>query len=389
MEKIKAEEVIGIIPDELLDKLSLEYNVDCSVKKLKGKVILELFLYGIISGKNISLRILEAIFKSEKFQHLFQIKNKKIRHSGIGMRINKIDYRYFENIFHYLIGCDKIEEIFFSQKRIRARKIDSTLVLLSSKLLKVGMNDNPGKKSLKYCVEFQEIPVNIILFKDQKYLSEENALPEVVTKKALKNGLNIAIFDRGIRRKKSFVEFSQQKINFISRLTNHCYDVIEKLEVKEKFSTTLELLSDEIIKFNNKQEKIDEEFRLVVGRNIESREIIKFITNVRFLSAAEITDLYKSRWEIETFFKFIKQELNFSHLLSRSENGIRVVMFLTMIAAILLTMYKKVNKIIGWTVAKIMFLDELERRLMKSWTPVIQTVFYPKNNDFLAKIRGG
>lgn len=211
----------------------------------------------------------------------------------------------------------------------------------------------------------------------------------MVTKKALKKGLNIAIFDRGIQRKKSFVEFSNQKINFISRLTNHCYEVIKELEVKEKFSSTLEVLSDEIIKFKNKQEKIDEEFRLVVGKNIESGEIIKFITNVRFLSAVEITDLYKSCWEIETFFRFIKQELNFSHLLSRSENGIKMVMFLTMIAAILLTMYKRVNKIIGWTIAKIMFLDELERRLMKNWTPAIQTVFYPKNDDFSAQIRGG
>lgn len=136
MENIKAEEVIGIIPDELLDKLALEHQVDCSVKKLKGKVILELFLYGIISGRQISLRIMEAIFKSEKFQNLFQIEDKKIRHSGIGMRINKIDYRYFENIFHYLIRSDKAEEIFFSQKRIKTRKIDSTLVLLSGKLLR-------------------------------------------------------------------------------------------------------------------------------------------------------------------------------------------------------------------------------------------------------------
>lgn len=136
MENIKAEEVIGIIPDELLDKLSLEHKVDLSVKKLKGKVILELFLYGIISGRQISLRIMEAIFKSEKFQNLFQIEDKKIRHSGIGMRISKIDYRYFENIFHYLIRSDKAEEIFFSQKRIKTRKIDSTLVLLSGKLLK-------------------------------------------------------------------------------------------------------------------------------------------------------------------------------------------------------------------------------------------------------------
>jgi IS4 transposase len=94
---------------------------------------------------------------------------------------------------------------------------------------------------------------------------------------------------------------------------------------------------------------------------------MKFLTNVLFLSAVEIADLYKSRWEIETFFKFIKQEMNFSHLLSRSENGIKVIMYLTMIAAILLTLYKKMNQIVGWTVAKLMFLNELDISVREDW----------------------
>lgn len=60
-------------------------------------------------------------------------------------------------------------------------------------------------------------------------------------------------------------------------------------------------------------------------------------------------------------------QLNFRHLLSRSENGIKVVMYFTMIAAILLTLYKKLNAIVGWTVAKIMFMDELESGVMHEW----------------------
>ena len=213
MDSVNAKEIMGIIPDELLDRLAIENKVDYSVKKLKGRTIFQLFVYGILSGKMISLRILEAIFKSDKFQKLFDVTYDKVRHSSLGIRINNVDYHYFENIFKYLITSDKVNEIIFSNKKINARKIDSTLVLLSSKLLKVGMDDNPNKKSLKYSVEInQGIPVNIILFKDQKFLSEENALPVIVKDKTLKNTLNIAIFDRGIQKKQTFIDFSKSQL---------------------------------------------------------------------------------------------------------------------------------------------------------------------------------
>lgn len=390
MKPINAKEAIGIIPDELLDKLALENKVDYSVKKLQGKVVFQLFLYGILSGKRISLRILEAIFNSQKFKNLFEIKPSKIKHSGLGMRLQNIDYKYFENIFKYLVSSKKVDAVLFDRKKINIRKIDSTMVVLSSKLLHFGMTDNAGKHSLKYTLELnQGIPVNLILFKDQSYLSEEKALPEMIKQKSVKKGLNIAIFDRGIRKKFSFVDFAKSNIHFISRLTIQKYEVLEKLKVKVKETPTLKILSDQIIRFSRKVQTIDQEFRLVIGKNKITGEIIPFITTVRFLEAHEITELYRSRWEIETFFRFIKQELNFSHLLSRNENGIRVVMYLTMIAAILLTIYKKTNRIIGWTVAKIKFLDELESDLMHSWHYEISPVFLAKNNSFLANARGG
>lgn len=328
MENKKALEIIGLIPDKILDHLAIENKVDFSVKKLKGKTVFQLFLYGVLSGRMISLRILEAIFQTKKFQELFNPEKKSIKHSGLGMRFGKVDYRYFENIFQYLINSKKVDQIIFSDtnKRINVRKIDSTMVILSSKLLKFGLNDNQGKKSIKYSLEInQGIPVNVILLKDQKYHSEENALPLVVKSKALKSTLNIAIFDRGIQSRYTFTEFSKNNIYFISRLTNHGYEVIKELPIKEKETSTLEVISDQLIRFKNSKETLGQEFRLVIGKNKRTRQLIKFITNVNFLEAIEITELYRSRWEIETFFKFIKQELNFSHLLSRSENGIKVI----------------------------------------------------------------
>src|SRR3989339_360566 len=357
-----AEDIIGLVPDELLDNLAAETGVDYSVKKLHGKSIFKLFLFAFLNGGGLSLRILEAVFKSERFKTLFNLPAAAIKHSALGMRLKNIDCGYFENIFEYLIRSPRLETVLFDRKKVAASKIDTTIVTLSSKLLKFGLDDNPGIKSLKFGVELRAgIPVNVICFKGQEYLSEDNALPKLILAR---------------RRKKAGVYF-------ISRLSTQQVKAIKKLVLTERQTPTLTILSDRIVRFksseNLKPEDAKTEFRLVTGKNKITKQKIYFLTNVLFLSAAEIAELYKSRWEIDTFFKFLKQQLNFSHLLSRSENGIKVVMYLAMIAAILLTLYKKLNNIMGWAVAKIQFLDELYVDITQTWRYELAAAFNPAN----------
>jgi hypothetical protein len=368
----KAEDIIGLVPNELLDSLTSETGVDYSVKKLQGKNIFKLFLFAALNGGSISLRILEAIFQSGRFQTLLHTPVKPVKHAALSLRLKSIKAGYFEKIFTHLINSPQLDSVLFDRTKISTRKIDTTIVTLSSKLLKFGLDDNPGVKTLKFGVELHSgIPVNMMLFNGQEYLSEDNALPKLILEKKQKKALNIAIFDRGVQRKQNFVDFQKAGIYFISRLSTQKVRVIKRLPLADKHTLTLTILSDQIVRFqsseNLRSEDAKAEFRLVIGENKNTKQKISFLTNVDFLSAVEITELYKSRWEIETFFKFIKQQLNFSHLLSRSENGIRVVMYLTMITAILLTLYKRLNRIMGWTVAKIHFLDELFVWVRDEW----------------------
>lgn len=264
---------------------------------------------------------------------------------------------------------------------------DSTIVTLSSKLLECSMKDN-GKAAVKYSLELNGgIPVNIKLFNSSSYIAEDNALPEIIKKKSKRKALDIAIFDRGVQRKETFIELAESQTYFISRLTCHKYGIISQLPLQETDTPTLKIVSDQIVKFESSEETFDQEFRLIIGKSKETNKNLSFITNVNFLEAIEITELYRSRWEIETFFKFLKQEMNFSHLVSRSENGIKAVMYLTMIAAILLTIYKKSNKIIGWAVAKIRFLDELESKLLFDWHKEITLFFNHSHRPVLPKTK--
>ncbi len=88
--------------------------------------------------------------------------------------------------------------------------------------------------------------------------------------------------------------------------------------------------------------------RMIKAIKRSDGEHITFLTNIKKIKPKEITEIYKSRWDIEIFFKFIKQHLNFSHLLNRSDNGIRSVLYVTMTAAILLLHYKKQNQLKGF-----------------------------------------
>jgi hypothetical protein len=79
---------------------------------------------------------------------------------------------------------------------------------------------------------------------------------------------------------------------------------------------------------------------------------------------ASIPQLYKRRWEIETFFKFIKQYLGYEHLTSRTENGITVMIYMSLIAALLLTWYKRETRIDrGWRSVKYWFAEDA-----RQWT---------------------
>jgi IS4 transposase len=69
------------------------------------------------------------------------------------------------------------------------------------------------------------------------------------------------------------------------------------------------------------------------------------------LQLKKLLTINRRRWDIEVFFRFIKQELNVRHLVSLSKNGIEVMIYMTLIVAMLILIYKKANNL-GYKTAK-------------------------------------
>ena len=113
---------------------------------------------------------------------------------------------------------------------------------------------------------------------------------------------------------------------------------------------------------NSGKTTTDETFRLITAQN-ETGETFVFLTNIFDLEPDVITLFYRKRWDIEVFFRFIKQELNFSHFMSTNENGIKIILYMTLILAMLILIYKRINQI-GYKTAKRRFAIELDELIM-------------------------
>ena len=93
--------------------------------------------------------------------------------------------------------------------------------------------------------------------------------------------------------------------------------------------------------------------------------ILNLITNVYDLNAFEISTIYRKRWDIECFFRFLKQEMGFNHLIARNENGIKIMAYVTLIAAMLVLVFKKLNNMKGYKITKFKFAEQHNTILLK------------------------
>lgn len=370
--KVGVADLLKFIPEALLAKLSIETRVDHYAKVLHGKKMFYLLLYGILENERLSQRTLEDTFNDPIFKLLFNLdEEESVCRSSISERLSKISSDYFKQVFECIY--DQFSGVYSSagQQTYSLIRVDSSMVSdVAGKLLE-GLDNKSGKKAVKYSVAFDGLlPCCSRVFTAPSYSSEDIALPEVVKYhiKQEAGHRNIYVLDRGLQSTRAMKDFDRNHATFICRAKeNRKYQEIEALLGEGQdvdFGDTILLKDSKVRLFtgraiNNKkgrvhyrQELVDTPFRLIVIQSkSESGKQFWFITNEYSLSAKEIAQAYRRRWDIEVFFRFIKQELNVSRLVSLNKNGIEVMLYMTLIVAMLVLIYKHANGI-GYKTAK-------------------------------------
>jgi transposase len=369
--KISLKQVLEFIPEALLTHLSATTKVDYYSKVLHGKKMFYLLLFCIFDNEKLSQRTLEDTFNSSGFKALFGLgEEEKVRRSSISERLSKIDPNYFKEIYEQMYG--RFSELYSKTEieKYNLIRVDSTIVADACAKLKEGIDQKSGKKLVKFSFSFDGIlPSGVEVFTGQKYSSEEAALPEAILKQVKKeeHHENIYVIDRGLQSTRVMKDFDEKSVKFIIRSKeNRKFEEIESFLDGKKSQKwdDWEVMKDSKVKLytgkpvlnkrgniHHREEKVETCFRLVVIKNEKKDKEFWFLTNEFELSAKEIADYYRKRWDIEVFFRFLKQELNLSHLVSMNKNGIEVMVYMTMIASMLLLIYKKANAL-GYKTAK-------------------------------------
>lgn len=362
---MNASTLLNLIPEKELELLSAETKTDYQVKKLTGPTMFRLILFSMLNNSKASLRIMESFYHSATFKALAGKENSTTKYNSIRDRITTINPKYFEKIFYMLF--DKFSGILNEKDSLI--RFDSTMIAVSSKLVDWGMKvgHKTNKKQLKYTVGMKgSFPCHIKIFKDQQFLSEDKTIPEAILSYQ-HNKEGIVVFDRGVSSRKSYTKFMEDDLQFVTRVnTNITYKEVKTNKLNKQVHSGIRIKQDiSVVLKDRKQNWMKSPLRIIKATIIESKKDIYFLTNIEDMSADEIAFIYKQRWDIEVLFKFLKQELNLSHLVSRTENGIRVMLYMTLILAILIIAYKKLNKLSGFKIPKQKFANELEADIIK------------------------
>lgn len=167
-------------------------------------------------------------------------------------------------------------------------------------------------------------------------------------------GFEQVVFPKGtiIIEDKGYWDFSVIKLRiraentFVTRIKeNSVYEVIEELELPQ--DNDQHILLDELIHLTGtkaKQVGLENEIlRRVVVYHEERKTTIEIITNNTDWKASTIGALYKRRWDIETFFKLLKQNLNVKTFVGTSPNAVKSQIFIALITYLLLELMRRIK----------------------------------------------
>jgi hypothetical protein len=162
----------------------------------------------------------------------------------------------------------------------------------------------------------------------------------------------ILVIDRGYTDYDWFADLTKQGVYFVTRLKDNAdYGVVEERELPQRKG----LRRDQVIYFYKLGEKGECFFRRVEYHDEETDQVLVFLTNHMTLAAATVAAVYKARWEIELFFKALKQNLRVKTFVGTSENALQTQIW-TALIAMLLIKYLQLRARFGWSLSNLVAL---------------------------------
>ena len=328
-------QVVKFLPQRVFDRVTANYQGNKSVKHFTCWNQLLCMIFGQLSARE-SLRDLTTTIEAHQSKSYHLGFGKSITRSNLSKANEKRNYKIFEEFANHLIGIAQLKNsnnTFDIKGNIYA--FDSSTVDLCLSVF-CWAHFRKTKAGIKLHTLFDintKIPVFIHITKAN--IHDVNAM-DVIDYEPLA----YYIFDRAyvdykrlyritkakayfVVRAKSNIKFNRMYSNKVDKATGIKYDQIGKIE---GFYTSKDY---------------PKKLRKVKFVDKEDGKTLVFLTNNFELSAKDIALLYKQRWQVELFFKWIKQHLKVKTFWGRTENAVRIQINIAIITYCLISIIAK------------------------------------------------
>jgi hypothetical protein len=331
-------QVLQQLPWGWFERLVEEHEADKHVRRLSTKSQLVAMLYGQLSGAS-SLREIEAGLESHKAR-LYHLGATQPRRSTLA---DANALRPAE------VFCELLAQVMAQAHRGLRRALADTTYLIDSTPLRLNERSaNWARFSSDVC----GAKVHVIYDPDADqpvYAAVTCARVNDITaakQMPIEPGATY-VFDLGYYDYRWWAELSDAGCRIVTRFKkNTPLDLIEELDVPKNGV----ILSDRIgflptRQAGSRKNPMSDAVREVRVKT-ETGKVLRILSNDLDATATEIADLYKRRWAIELFFRWIKQTLKIRHFLGTSPNAVRIQIAVALIAFVLLRLAQATQKAI-------------------------------------------
>lgn len=321
------------------EKIVKKYNGNYRVRELNcWNQFIQLF-FGQLTNLN-SLRDICLCLKAHnnKLYHL-GIKN-YVSHTTLSRANEKRDWQIFSDFGNHLIElvrplykCSEVPNLSIDNELFA---LDSTTISCSINLLTWAEGKySRGAVKMHTLLDLRGSIPSFILVTDGKY-HDSNVLDQIIPEPDA-----IYIMDKAYVDFKALYRINTHNSYFVTRAKSSLkYTIIEQnFNIDEKTG----LRADKIIELTVVKSKklYPEKIRLIEYYDAEKYNYIVFMTNNFEVTALEVSYIYKNRWQIETFFKWIKQNLVIKKLWGHSQNAVKTHIWIAICTYLIVAYVKK------------------------------------------------
>ena len=189
----------------------------------------------------------------------------------------------------------------------------------------------------------------------------------------------ILVLDRGFVHFGWFNQLNEDGVVFITRAKKEMrYDIEQRRDVEGTG-----IVSDDVIRLSApvSRRRYPGKLRLVTIHTAEG-ELLEFLTNQMTLSASTIADIYKDRWQIETFFKLLKQNLRIKTFIGTSANAVWTQIWTALIAMLILK-FLQLKARFGWCFSNLLYFLRMNLLVYRDMWDWLDNPFSPPPDQTL------